>query len=388
MNKIFTALAFYFALAACAFAQTPGGVFNTVGITNLQRADVNINPTATFGSVSSISFGAGSPVGAITPASPHEAHRYTGSLNVPSSTMWVFRVCSDDGVRLSIDGSQVILDDGVHACNCTIDSVLLTKGIHTFEIVHYNESGANCLTFDWRYSADPNFSPVPINWANTLRLWLKGDNTTPNTAGSISDWLDNSAIGNTLSQNSNPSKPTRAGGTTDPAFNFNSYINFNNDFVGNQNYNGFGSYGFGYFTVARRATTTRDEALASYTPPLNYGEQFLLTNPSGLKFAVANNGQFAATPTANFAVDNNIPHVIGVIHITTSLPAINNSYVFNDGAVFAGRYSPNDKVYGSNDGDFYIGKKDELTTDRNRSYPILFGDKIRDYTPKLSLLCK
>ncbi len=368
MNKIFTALVLYFLLGTCAFAQMPGGVVNTIGITNLQRADVTINPTATFGSVSAIAFGGGSPVGSITSANANVAYRYTGTLNVPSSTMWVFRVCSDDGVRLRINGATVILDDGVHPCNCTIDSVFLTKGSHSFELIHYNESGVSCLDFDWRYSADPNFSQVPINWANTLRLWLKGDNTTPNGVGAISDWLDNSNANNDLSQNSNPSKPTRTGGATDPAFNYNSYINFNNDFVNTLNYNGFGSYGFGYFTVVRRAATTRDEAFASYTPPGNWGEQFLLTDPSGLKFAVADNGQFAATPTANFAVDNNIPHVLGVIHTTTNIPSINNSYVFNDGAVFGGRYSANDKVYGSNDGDFYIGRKDESTVDPNKNY--------------------
>ncbi len=62
------------------------------------------------------------------------AIRYTGSFQVDREGDYAFRLVSDDGSRLFIDGNKVIDDDGVHPPQSASGSVYLSKGTHQMEV--------------------------------------------------------------------------------------------------------------------------------------------------------------------------------------------------------------------------------------------------------------
>jgi outer membrane protein OmpA-like peptidoglycan-associated protein len=62
---------------------------------------------------------------------------YRGAFAVPAPGMYRFRLTSDDGSRLIIDGRQVIDNDGVHAPDAVDDSVRLDEGVHSIEVQYF-----------------------------------------------------------------------------------------------------------------------------------------------------------------------------------------------------------------------------------------------------------
>ncbi|MDI1289325.1 MAG: PA14 domain-containing protein, partial [bacterium] len=57
-----------------------------------------------------------------------------GELTVPSSGLWRFKIGSDAGAQLLIDGVPVINDDANHSFRFTAGTVNLTAGVHRFEV--------------------------------------------------------------------------------------------------------------------------------------------------------------------------------------------------------------------------------------------------------------
>jgi len=62
---------------------------------------------------------------------------YHGAFAVPAPGTYRFRLSSDDGSRLIIDGRQVIDNDGIHADNPVEDSVQLAEGVHSIEVQYF-----------------------------------------------------------------------------------------------------------------------------------------------------------------------------------------------------------------------------------------------------------
>jgi len=65
------------------------------------------------------------------------AIRYTGTFQVENEGEYNFRLVSDDGSRLFIDGNKIIDDDGVHPAQSATGSVFLSKGIHQIEVDYF-----------------------------------------------------------------------------------------------------------------------------------------------------------------------------------------------------------------------------------------------------------
>lgn len=65
------------------------------------------------------------------------AIRYTGSFQVNQEGEYGFRLVSDDGSRLFIDGQKLIDNDGVHASASASGSVYLTPGTHQIEVDYF-----------------------------------------------------------------------------------------------------------------------------------------------------------------------------------------------------------------------------------------------------------
>lgn len=65
------------------------------------------------------------------------AIRYSGEFSVETGGEWSFRLSSDDGAKLLIDGQVVVDNDGVHAPRQRSATVNLTKGSHELVLEYF-----------------------------------------------------------------------------------------------------------------------------------------------------------------------------------------------------------------------------------------------------------
>jgi alpha-L-fucosidase len=90
----------------------------------------------------------------------HEARRYTGFVDLPSSEAWVFTLESDDGSQLWIDGQQVVDHDGLHGPSGKSGVAVLEQGPHAIEVRWFNRTGGAQLVLSWK-SASRAAEPIP-----------------------------------------------------------------------------------------------------------------------------------------------------------------------------------------------------------------------------------
>jgi hypothetical protein len=69
------------------------------------------------------------------------AVRATGTVEVPTSGTWTFGTNSDDGVRVRIDGTNIINDDSLHAAADRFGNRFLSAGSHSIELVFFERGG-------------------------------------------------------------------------------------------------------------------------------------------------------------------------------------------------------------------------------------------------------
>lgn len=81
--------------------------------------------------------------------------RYRGGLEVAQSGTYEFRLRSDDGSRLWIDGELLIKNDGTHPPTTKETEVVLDAGLHTIQITFFERGGGEELVLRW---AGPGFS--------------------------------------------------------------------------------------------------------------------------------------------------------------------------------------------------------------------------------------
>ncbi len=74
---------------------------------------------------------------------------FTGKLNVPEDGEYAFKLGSDDGSRLTIDGSQVIDHDGIHGMQTKDGKVRLRKGPRDIEVAYFDGGGQRALFLEW-----------------------------------------------------------------------------------------------------------------------------------------------------------------------------------------------------------------------------------------------
>lgn len=118
--------------------------------------------------------------------------RLTGLIEVPQSGLWTFRLGSDDGSRLLINGEQVINHDGTHSYSTRNGSVNLTAGRHAIEILFFENGGNHALTLAWQGPGVPTMSPVPPS-AFSLDVPPSPEFPPIALSGTLHVWGDNSA---------------------------------------------------------------------------------------------------------------------------------------------------------------------------------------------------
>lgn len=92
---------------------------------------------------------------------------YTGILEAPKDGDYVFFLASDDGGQISIDGTPVVVFDGIHPAGPIREGkVKLTKGTHAFRLEYFQAAGNAQLFAGWR---GPGFTNTPLS------TWVPAD---------------------------------------------------------------------------------------------------------------------------------------------------------------------------------------------------------------------
>ncbi|WP_010442177.1 PA14 domain-containing protein, partial [Ruegeria conchae] len=90
------------------------------------------------------------------------AAEITGQLNVEMAGEYTIYLESDDGSALSLDGVQIIDNDGRHGTTEIHETLFLTAGSHDLELLYFEYSGAQTLRLLWS-GPDTDGAKVPIS---------------------------------------------------------------------------------------------------------------------------------------------------------------------------------------------------------------------------------
>ncbi|MBC8065594.1 MAG: ThuA domain-containing protein [Chlorobia bacterium] len=91
----------------------------------------------------------------------------TAQINVPTAGEYVFRLSSDDGSMLFIDGKLVVDNDGVHAAAPKEKTVTLQQGWKNLSIQYFEHEGDEVLKLEWKQPGSEEFKVVD---ASVLRV--------------------------------------------------------------------------------------------------------------------------------------------------------------------------------------------------------------------------
>jgi outer membrane protein OmpA-like peptidoglycan-associated protein len=109
--------------------------------------------SATVLSIQPQSFTAGFP--GVTDRFEWFAIDYSGRINLPEAGTYTFRLTSDDGSKLIIDGQEVIDLDGIHGADSRDAAVTLSAGVHEVRVPYFQGPREEvALVLEWGPSAD------------------------------------------------------------------------------------------------------------------------------------------------------------------------------------------------------------------------------------------
>ena len=79
--------------------------------------------------------------------------QFKGYLYVPIEGNYKFAMTSDDGSRLYIDGTQVLVNDGLHSAKTIENTINLSAGFHQIKCEYFERTGSQVCILQW---AGPN----------------------------------------------------------------------------------------------------------------------------------------------------------------------------------------------------------------------------------------
>ncbi|WP_201787155.1 family 16 glycoside hydrolase [Actinoplanes sp. TFC3] len=97
----------------------------------------------------------------------HFQSQVIANLTIAAAGTYAFRLTSDDGSRLLIDGATVINNDGAHGAFAVEGSVALTPGYHALHIDYFERDGGQQLTLEWRPPGSTAYAVVPNSVLST-----------------------------------------------------------------------------------------------------------------------------------------------------------------------------------------------------------------------------
>jgi hypothetical protein len=84
-----------------------------------------------------------------------------GYLDIAEPGFYTFELRCDDGGILEIDGTRVIVHDGVHPPTPKEGGIDLTRGLHRFRIDMFENAGGAALLLNWKLPGKGRFELVP-----------------------------------------------------------------------------------------------------------------------------------------------------------------------------------------------------------------------------------
>lgn len=97
----------------------------------------------------------------------HFVSHAIANLDVAEDGEYTFRLTSDDGSRLTIDDDVVIDHDGLHAAEPKEGTTRLTTGYHSLLVEHFDRTGEQQVTLEWRPPGAADFEVVPNSVLST-----------------------------------------------------------------------------------------------------------------------------------------------------------------------------------------------------------------------------
>ncbi|WP_410598558.1 family 16 glycoside hydrolase [Amycolatopsis sp. lyj-90] len=120
------------------------------------------------------------------------------NVNIATAGQYEFRLTSDDGSRLRIDGQTVINHDGLHSGTPATGSVQLSTGYHALRIDHFDNTADQQVTLEWRPPGAAGFALVPNSVLSTdadvVRVTSPGRKECEGAADSPGDGLPLNAV--------------------------------------------------------------------------------------------------------------------------------------------------------------------------------------------------
>lgn len=86
-----------------------------------------------------------------------------GVIKIPADGVYRFRLASDDGSWLKVQGVKLVDNDGVHAPGVAVGSARLKAGLYDFEIGYFQAGGAMSLGLEVQVPR-ADWQPLPASW--------------------------------------------------------------------------------------------------------------------------------------------------------------------------------------------------------------------------------
>ncbi|MET0423053.1 MAG: PA14 domain-containing protein, partial [Actinoplanes sp.] len=116
-----------------------------------------------------------------------------GNLNITTAGSYGFRLTSDDGSRLRLDGATVINHDGAHGATALEGTTNLASGYHALHLDYFERDGGQQLTLEWKPPGAAAFTVVPNSVLSTdsgvVRVTAPGRKECEGAADSPGDGL-------------------------------------------------------------------------------------------------------------------------------------------------------------------------------------------------------
>ena len=139
------------------------------GLVGQYFANVSLtgSPVLTRTEAVNFDWGTGSP-GAGVPADAFSV-RWIGQLSVPTSGNYVFQTSSDDGVRLYLNGAQLVSNWTDHGTTNNNSSPIALHAGRRYDVVleYYDRGGGAVAKLNWQPPGATGFTPVPSTQLHT-----------------------------------------------------------------------------------------------------------------------------------------------------------------------------------------------------------------------------
>jgi cbb3-type cytochrome oxidase cytochrome c subunit len=90
----------------------------------------------------------------------HFGFRFQGFIEVRETGSWEFFLRSDDGSALTIDGQEVVNNDGIHPSTEATGTIYLDSGRHSIEVQFFESGGGEELSLSW---SGPGVEKRPVD---------------------------------------------------------------------------------------------------------------------------------------------------------------------------------------------------------------------------------